>query len=116
MAERHTTSFPGFIAELPQADMPIPGISARLLQAEGRQVLFMEFHESITVPEHSHEAQWGVVLDGVMELTVEGSKQTLRKGDTYYIPRGASHAAKIEGGYRDVVVFDQPDRYAVRKG
>jgi len=116
MHERHPTSFPGFIAGLPQADIPIPGISARLMQAEGRQVVFMELLEGIEVPEHSHEAQWGVVLDGEMELTVEDKKLTLKKGDTYYIPKGAVHTAKIKRGYKDVTVFDQPDRYTVRRG
>lgn len=116
MGARHTTTFPGFIAELPLAYIPIPSVSARLMQAEGRQVLFMEFHEDVRVPEHSHEAQWGVVLDGTIDLTVDGKKLTLKKGDTYYIPKGVSHTAKIKRGYKDMVVFDQPDRYKARRG
>jgi quercetin dioxygenase-like cupin family protein len=111
MSERHITSFPGFIAELPLADIPIAGIGARLLQADGRQVLFMEFQEDVVVPEHSHEAQWGVVLEGEMELTMDNKNLSLKKGDTYYIPKGVAHTSRIKRGYKDVVVFDQPDRY-----
>jgi len=114
MSERNATSFPGFIKELPLADIPMAGISARLLQAENRQVLFMEFHEDVVVPGHSHEAQWGVVIEGEMELTMGSKKLSLKKGDTYYIPKGVVHAARIKRGYRDVVVFDQPDRYRSR--
>jgi len=114
MSERHVTSFPGFIAGLPLADIPVAGISARLLQAEGRQVLFMEFHEDVVIPGHSHEAQWGVVLEGEMELTMDNNSLSLKKGDTYYIPKGVAHAARIRRGYKDVTVFDQPDRYRSR--
>ena len=102
------------ISSLPLADIPIPGVSARLLQAEGKQVLFMEFRESITVSEHAHEAQWGVVLAGQLELTMNGRKQVLKKGDSYYIPRGVPHEARYSKGFRDVMVFDQPDRYKPR--
>lgn len=100
-----------FIESLPLADIPIPGITAKLLQAEGRQVLFMEFREGVTVPEHAHDAQWGVVLAGQLELTIDGKKQVYRKGDAYYIPKGASHKAKYSRGFRDVMIYDRPDRY-----
>jgi len=106
--------FPGFIASLPAADIPLDGLTARLLQAEGRQVLFMEFSKDAVVPEHSHAVQWGVVLDGEMELTTEGKTRTLVKGDTYFIPDGISHSAVIRSGYRDITVFGQADRYAVK--
>jgi len=45
----------------------------------------MEFAEDIAVPEHSHEAQWGTVLAGEIELLIEGEKSILHSGDTYFI-------------------------------
>jgi len=55
-----------------------------------------------------------VVLDGEIALTVDGKKRTLRKGDTYYIPRGVKHSARAKRGYKDLTLFDQKDRYKVK--
>ena len=65
--------FPEPIRNLPQADIPIEGITSYLLQGENQQVVFMSFDKDVSVPEHSHEAQWGVVLDGESELTIGGN-------------------------------------------
>ena len=89
------------------------GIKAYLLQAENHQVLFMEFAKDVEVPEHSHEAQWGVVLDGESELTIGGKLHVLKKGDTYYIPKDVPHSGKLKAGYKDVTLFNQKDRYSV---
>jgi len=96
---------------VPQADMPIENIKAYLLQGESQQVLFMEFEDDIEIPEHSHAAQWGVILDGEIELTIENKLHHLKKGDTYFIPSGAMHSARIKKGYKDITVFNQKDRY-----
>ena len=62
----------------------------------------------------SHDAAATVVQDGEIELTVDGKKRTLRKGDTYFIPRGVKHSARIRRGYKDLTLFDQKDRYKVK--
>ena len=74
-------NFPKIISNLPKANIPINGLSAFLFQGEDQQILFMEFSKDIVVPEHSHEAQWGTVLAGEIELTVEGKKSILHSGD-----------------------------------
>ena len=103
--------FPGIITGLPAAELPIAGLSSHLFQGERQQFIFMEFDEDVAVPEHSHEAQWGVVLDGRIELTIGGELRVLRKGDTYFIPKSVPHSARIERGYKDLTLFDQRDRY-----
>jgi quercetin dioxygenase-like cupin family protein len=108
--------FPEIILNLPKADIPINGLSSYLLQGEEQQMLFMEFENDVEVPEHSHESQWGAVLSGEIELTVEGIKNTLKKGDTYFIPVGAKHSAKIKAGYKDITLFNQKDRYQKNNG
>jgi len=105
--------FPEIISSLPQADIPIDGITPYLQQGSNQQVVFMSFDRDVSVPEHSHEAQWGVVLDGESELTIDGKKHVLRKGDTYYIPKGALHSGSLKPGYKDLTVFNQKDRYSV---
>ena len=106
--------FPGMITSLPLAEIQLSGLSAWLLQASDMQVLFMEFDEDAEVPEHNHEAQWGVVLGGEIELTFSGESHIYRKGDAYFIPKGLNHSAKIKKGYRDFTLFNQKDRYKVK--
>ncbi|HEB76746.1 MAG TPA: cupin domain-containing protein [Nitrospirae bacterium] len=107
--------FPDIITSLPQADIPIEGLTSHLLQCADHQVIFMSFERDVEIPEHSHEAQWGVVLDGEMELTINGEKEVYGKGDTYFIPKDIPHSAKIKAGYRDVTLFSQKDRYRIKK-
>ena len=106
--------FPEIITNLPEADIPIKGLRSHLFQCENQQFVFMGFENDIEVPEHSHEAQWGVVLDGETELTIDGKKCNLTKGDTYFIPEDAKHSAKIKKGYKDLTLFNQKDRYKTK--
>ncbi len=102
---------PDMINRHPIADIPLDGVNSRLIQAGLQQFVFMEFDRNVEVPAHSHNAQWGVVLAGQIELTVEGQTMILRKGDTYFIEKGKIHSAKIKKGFRDLELFDQADRY-----
>jgi len=106
--------FPEIIATLPEADIPIQGVHSHLFQGENQQFVFMSFENDVEVPEHSHEAQWGVVLDGEIELTIDGKKYTFTKGDTYFIPKDVKHSAKIKKGYKDLTLFNQKDRYKAK--
>jgi len=106
--------FPEPIRNLPQADIPLDGIKAYLSQAENHQILFMEFSEDAQVPEHSHKAQWSVVVAGKIDLTIDGVERTYTKGDSVFIPKGAKHSAKIHAGYADISFFNQKDRYKVK--
>ena len=103
--------FPKPIEKLPKADIPINGLKAYLSQADSHQILFMQFSEEVEVPEHAHESQWGVVLEGKSELIIDGVLHTFKKGDRYFIPAGVVHSAKISAGYADITFFNQPDRY-----
>ncbi len=107
--------FPQPVLNLPKADIPLPGVCAYLSQGEDHQVIFMEFAEDVILPPHSHAAQWGVVLEGAIELTINGVTRTYRKGDRYFIPAETEHYGKIYAGYADVTYFDQKDRYPVKE-
>ncbi len=106
--------FPEPILRLAAANVPLFGVSARLSQGDTHQILFMEFSEDAEVTEHSHEAQWGVVLEGVIDLVIDGKEHTFRKGDRYFIPEGVAHSARIRAGYADITFFDAADRYNPR--
>ncbi len=109
-----TEIFPEPILNLPEADIPLKGVKAYLSQAEGHQIIFMEFSEDVELPEHAHAAQVGVVLEGRIDLVIGGEKRTYTKGDRYYIPQGVKHSGTIYAGYADITFFDEPARYRVK--
>jgi len=103
--------FPAPIRSLPEADIPLNGIKAFLSQAENHQIIFMEFEEDADLPEHSHAAQVGIVIEGKIDLKINDELKTYEKGSIYYIPSGTRHSGKIYAGYADITFFDEPDRY-----
>ncbi len=107
--------FPEPITKFPKADIPVDGLTAYLSQADTHQTLYMVFENDVELPEHSHEDQVGFVLNGRMELEIAGRKKLLEKGDSYHVPAGVLHSAKIFAGYADITVFMQTDRYSVIK-
>ena len=108
--------FPDFITTLPVLDIPFEGMSGHLLQGESQQVAFVRADTDTTVPEHSHRAQWELVIAGEARLTMGGETRTHRQGDSFHIPEGVEHSARVLAGYRAVVFFDQIDRYRAMVG
>ncbi|MHC4168325.1 MAG: cupin domain-containing protein [Planctomycetota bacterium] len=106
-----TQVFPEPIRDLPEADIPLDGLKAYLSQAGSHQILFMQFDQDVEIPEHSHESQWGVVLEGRIDLKIEGVERTYTKGDRVFIRKGARHSGKIYAGYADISFFNESDRY-----
>ena len=100
------------ITNLPEADIPLAGVKAYLSQSDSHQIVFMEFQNDVDLPEHSHAAQIGFVLEGKIELTIDGKTECYTKGDRYYITEGTLHSGKIYAGYADITFFDEKDRYA----
>jgi mannose-6-phosphate isomerase-like protein (cupin superfamily) len=107
----NASEFPAFVRKLPEADLPFTGLRGWLLQSESGQILFNESDVEVSVPEHSHGDQWGVVIDGNIELTVIDQTKTYSRGDTYFIPAEAAHRARIHAGFRAVDYFADQDRY-----
>lgn len=73
--------FPEIIVNLPEGDIPLKGLKSYISQSENHQILFMKFEEDVYLPEHSLAAQVGFVLEGKIDLVVDGKKQTFTKGD-----------------------------------
>jgi hypothetical protein len=109
-----SSEFPAFVRGLPEADLPFYGLRGWLLKSESGQVLFNESDVELTVPEHTHGNQWGVVIDGKIDLTIGGHTQTYTRGDAYLIPSGTPHQARICPGYRAVDYFADRNRYRIR--
>jgi quercetin dioxygenase-like cupin family protein len=109
------TIFPEPIRNLPRADIPLKGVTAYLSQSENHQIIFMEFGEDVELSEHSHSAQIGFVLEGKIDLVIDGNKRTYVKGERYYIPEGVRHSGRIYAGYADITFFNEHSRYKAKK-
>ncbi|MGD9210357.1 MAG: cupin domain-containing protein [Desulfobacteraceae bacterium] len=107
--------FPDPIRKLPKADIPIEGLEAYLSQSTDHQLVFMQFDRDVDLPEHAHAAQVGFVLDGVIELIIDGVKKQFVKGDIYYIPANVKHSGKVHAGYSDITFFAESDRYKAKE-
>ena len=103
--------FPGLIKQLPQADIPFKGIQGWISQGGDHQVVFMEIEPIGKVAEHSHGAQWGIVVEGEMKLTINGITNIYRKGDHYFIPEGMIHSAEFTEKTYVIDYFADRERY-----
>lgn len=105
-----TDFFPEFIRACPAPDSPF-AMRAHIVPSEHVLPMFYEIDEDVHIPEHAHGPQWGVVLDGIMEFTIDGTSRQYTRGDTYYVPDGVPHTAYIHAGYKGIDVFSDPLRY-----
>lgn len=107
-------AYPDMIQALPEIDVPFGGVRGRLLQAADKQVVFFEIDPIGEVPIHTHGDQWGVVIEGEMDLTIGGETHTYGPGDTYFIPGGVEHGATFRTLVRVIDVFADKDRYQAK--
>jgi len=103
--------YPEIIKNLPSIKIDLNGVEAHLLQGISSQLVFFEFSEDTQIPMHSHGAQWGIVVDGRIDLTIGGEEKTYLKGDSYAIPSGVSHGGRIYAGFKAIDYFEDADRY-----
>jgi len=109
------TVYPDMIRGLPEIDIKLEGVRGWLLQNDSKQVVFFDIQPVGEVPSHSHCAQWGIMLDGEMSLTIGEETKTYRKGDQYFIPEGTIHSARFKSRVNVIDIFDAPDRYQIKK-
>ncbi len=107
--------YPEMIQNLPQIDIPHIGITGWLLQGDGKQVVFFDIDNIDEMPSHSHCAQWGIMLEGEMSLTIGEETRIYRRGDRYYIPEGVTHSATFLSKVHVMDVFDDSKRYSKKE-
>lgn len=107
--------FPDIVTELPEADIPFSGIKGWIMQSKDKQIIFMDIEPIGKVNEHSHKAQFGVMLEGEMSLTIAGKTKRYKKGDTYFIPEGVLHSAVFHSQVKVMDMFDQKTRYKIKE-
>lgn len=71
----------------------LPGLQRRTL-AQGQSLMICEFafdaHVEVPIHSHPHE-QVGYLVEGRVEMNIDGEKNELVKGDSYYDPSNIPH-------------------------
>jgi quercetin dioxygenase-like cupin family protein len=76
-----------------------PGVRIRTPHGERIMLSLVELDAGAIVPPHSHpHEQAGIVLEGVLELTIGAEARPLSRGESYIIPGGVAHGARALGG------------------
>lgn len=108
------TAYPEFVRSLPEVDVPIEGIRGWLMGDGRRQMVFFDILPSAVVPAHAHCAQWGLMVDGEMEITIGEVTRRVVAGDRYFIPEGVVHSATFLTRVNVIDIFDAGDRYKAK--
>jgi quercetin dioxygenase-like cupin family protein len=81
------------------------GYLARAVHGEQLTLGVVEIEPDAALPEHSHaNEQFGIVISGSVEFTIDGETETLGPGGIWRIPGGAPH--RVVGGPEGATVID----------
>ncbi len=114
MKDFNDSIYPEMVQNLPDADIPFKGVQGKLFQSKDHQIVFFIIEPIGVVAEHSHGAQWGVVFEGEMDLTIDGVTKTYKNGDRYFIPSGVKHSANFKKRTQLMDFFEDKDRYLIK--
>ena len=71
------------------------GVTARIVNGENMTIMHARLEKGATVPEHSHLHEQVVnVIEGEIELTVEGEPHLLSPGEVLVLPSHIPHSAR----------------------
>ena len=75
-------------------ETPAPGLRTRTVVRGGKKLRLVEFGAAFVEPDWCTRGHAGLVLEGEMELNVDGRIVKLRAGDALMLPAGAAHRHK----------------------
>ncbi len=107
---------PDFIKAFPGINLPLPEdmVTTHVMRTDDGLAVFFVVHKDVELPPHSHRGQWGTVIKGQVDLTIDGQTQSHRPGDSYFIPTDVVHGAKVYAGSIVMDIFEEPDRYSLK--
>ncbi len=98
--------FPPSVHRLPKTSLA--GIDAYVHDDGATQVLFMELGRGaaeVVVPTHTHDVEWGVVVEGEIRMTIDGREERHGPGSTHHIPAQVPHSFRFQPGTSSVHYF-----------
>src|SRR5437879_1029033 len=82
---------------------PHPGVKGRVVHAQHATLIVYDYAPRTIVETHKHTVeQFGVVVKGSLAMVVAGEQRILMVGDTFRIPAGTAHGARV---------FEEPHRW-----
>jgi len=96
-------------------DLPLfdrsPGAKGRVLQTDHATMIMFDLDPKTVVETHKHEVeQFGVVVKGSLAMIIAGEQRILTPGDTYRIPAGTAHGARVFEEPTQVIDVYSPPR------
>jgi quercetin dioxygenase-like cupin family protein len=96
-------------------DLPLfersPGARGRVLQTDKATMIVFDLDPKTIVETHKHEMeQFGIVVKGSLAMIIAGEQRILTPGDTYRIPPGAAHGARVFEEPTQVIDVYSPPR------
>ena len=100
--------FADIIKKIPARDYGIDGLEVHVDHTSTGTVYFVSAAKEVVFPEHSHAAQWTIVVTGSCTFTANGESKVYGAGETYFIPAGLKHQITLHAGYSEVDYVDDP--------
>ena len=93
------------------ATQAFPGMTQRILRSDAAVIAITDLVPRTIVATHKHAVeQTGVVIKGGLAMVIAGEQRILAPGDTYRVPAGASHGARVfEDAVQVVDVWAPPE-------
>lgn len=90
---------------------PGAGVEMQTIHGDRMTLVFFHLQTGGAIPEHHHpHEQLGTVLSGTLELTIDGRRRTLSKGDAYHVPSDVIHSGRCLEGPAEVIEVFSPVR------
>ena len=82
------------IAKIPMKEI-VPGIKARFVHTDQFTLGYVTLDKGAILPEHAHvHVQTSQVIDGELEMTIDGRSTILKPGMLAIIPSNVAHSAR----------------------
>ena len=89
----------------------VPGGTIRTFWGENTLLSVVDIDPGVEVPLHTHpHEQSGIIIEGELEMGVDGNVRLLKPGDMYIIPGGVEHYAKTVSDSAKVLDIFSPVR------
>ena len=89
---------------------PHPGVKGRVVHGQQATMIVYDYAPKTIVETHKHDVeQFGVVVKGSLAMVIAGEQRILMPGDSFRVPAGTAHGARVfEEATQVVDVFAPP--------